>query len=449
MIEISEVRNLRGELDLRPTRTAPGIGDPYMGALYNGTNGLRNWRYSWARIAPGLGGTDVVVLGDSIFGGAFGSSYLYDNMWHRTKVKLQNKLNAPHGIQGGYGYIPLILNGGTWTRSDDPVGSESNWVWTPSNEASWTVNAGGTGYHIGMRRAFHATNGANSRARFVMDGSAAGAAAKKMQCTDIELITSMFSGDATLTWDKLTSDAFVNVGSGAGGVTGTIVGNGAADFSIHRTRQLSGLTKTDVNGIQVGVASGTANCRPDGAFFYCEDWDGGARLQNLAINGARADYVTTSANTLSACISKMGATAPGGTPAGATQAGLFVLGFYLNDVGLNAVPTITLEDFIANYTAMITAAIACPSLPSVLIVIPQVRNDADTIANYRPYVQALYTLVDAYSDRCALLDLNIYFNNSNYTGTVTSFGLAHGDNTHYNDRGQECHSDLFFRVLTN
>jgi hypothetical protein len=419
--------------------------DTGIAGLTNGIDGLENFRYSLARIGPGLGGTDVVFLGDSILGGAFGSSFLFHNMVHLTKVKLQNHYNTPHGIQGGYGYIPLILNGGNWTRTDDPVGSESNWLWTPSNAASWTLSAGGTGFHLGMRRALQATNGNNSRARFVFDGSAAGAAGKKMQVTDIELVTSTFSGDATVTWDSLTSDAFVTIGAGVD--TGTIVGNAATNFSIHRGVQMTGLTKADVNGIQTGVASGSVNSRVDGLFAYCEDFDGGIRVHNFAINGGRADYVTSNANTLAANITKMGATEPGGTPAGATQAGLFVFGFYLNDVGLNEAPTISLADFITNYTLLITTAQACVSLPSVLIFIPQVRDDAETMANYLPYVQALYTLAETYN--CAVLDMNAYFGNTNYTETATEFGWAHGDSTHYNDMGQEGHSEVFFKVLTS
>lgn len=429
------------------TKDAPvwtsGLSDTGVAGMFNEGPGLQNWRYSWGRMGKGLGGSDIVVLGDSICGGAFGTSYLWDNMWFRAQNYLQDYFN-PSDVQGGKGCINLTLNGGTWTRSDDPVGSQSHWLWTPSDAASWTVSAGGTGLHAGMRRAYHATNGNNSRARFVFDGTASDAVKKRMQVTDLELLYTKFSGDATLTWDRLTSNAFVAVGSGAS--TGTINANAATDFSVHSGRIATGLTKTNLNGIQVGVASGTANSRPDGVIAYCEDWDSGVRLHNLAINGARADYVTTSSNTVSACISKWGSTAPGGTPAGATQAGLFVLGFYLNDVGLNATPTIALATFLANYAAMIVAAQACASKPSVLIFIPQVRNNANTLANYAPYVAGLYNLAAQYN--CALLDMNAFFGNTNYTDNVTTFAWGSGDGTHYGDIGQEGHAQVIVSRLT-
>lgn len=449
MIEIREVRNLRGELDAMEDTIVRESGLTGVVGLFNWYHGLRNWRFAVNSRAgessggSGFGGVDIVVSGDSICGGAFGTSFLWDNMWFRARNKLQSYFN-PSDVQGGFGTIPLILNGATWTRADDPVGSESNWLWTPSNAASWTT-ASGSSLQLGMRRAYHATNGNNSRARFVFDGAAATAVERRMQVTDIELLTSTVSGDATITWDYLTSDAFVSVGGGAN--TGTITGNAATNYGIHQGRQKSGLTKTDLHGIQVGVASGTANSRPDAVVAYCDDWDRGVRMHNLAVNGARSDFLAGTAATLDACVSKYGATAPGGTPAGATQAGLFVFGFYLNDVGLNASPTLTLAQFISYYTTLITTALACPSMPSVLIFIPQVRNNANTLANYAPYVAALYQLARDYN--CALLDMNAWFGNSNYAGNVTLFNVGSGDATHYNDAGQELHANVVRRVLTN
>lgn len=414
--------------------------------LYNIVNGLQAWRNSRGRsrknaAGTGMGGTDIVCIGSSVTAGAYASSYAFDTWPAILRNRIQDNHN-PSGVQGGMGYVPLQIADNTWVHTDTPAAGANQHLWTFDTAGNWTLSSG-TGLHAGMRRSYMATNGTGSRVRYVWDGTATNAARDRKQVTDIELVTSNFVGDGTITWDRLTSDAFVAVGAGA--ATGTINQNAVTDFSIHRGRQASGLTKTSLNGIQVSQAAGTAICRVDGAIAYCEDWDCGYRLHNLGLTGGRSDYPVANVNSTSANFSKWGATAPGGTAAGATQAGLFIVDFILNDVGLSASPTLTLTQFIGFWTSIITAIQACPSRPSILIWIPPCRNNANTFANMMPYVNALYTLADTYN--LAIFDMWGMLDYGSFTTKVEPENWDANDGTHYNDTGNAQIADYFYRIL--
>lgn len=436
-----------GKIDVtgdEDTLVSPGIK-----GLFNSVEGLARWRNSRARSGKasdgtGFGGTDVVIIGTSVTVGSYASTYLYDT-WPAVLRNLIQDNHNPYGVQGGMGFVPIQMGDTTWTHDDTPSGQSNRTIWTYDTEANWTQEAGSSSiYGPGMRRTRTATSGNGSRARFVWNGADANAVRKRLQVTDIELLTTNFSGDGTLTWDLLTSDAFVSVG--AGGTTGTFNQNSGTNTGIHRGRQASGLTKTDVNGIQIGQASGSTTIRADGAIGYCDDWDCGYRVHNLGLGGSRTDYLGTSGSASRlANVGKWGSTAPGGTAAGATQAGLFILDFLLNDIGSTSTPTIDIATYKASMQSIITDMLACASLPSVLLWVPPCRNDTDTESFYQSYVDELYDLAE--TNNVALFDSWKMLGKGLHSATVSPNGWSAGDGTHWSDLGNQFWAHMFHRIL--
>lgn len=408
---------------------------------YNLQAGLQRWRRSLGMVQKtsagvGKGGVDVVVIGDSIAEGGVATSYLHDSWVHLLKVQLQEWLN-PSGVEGGYGFRPFVAG----------VGSAS---WPGGQDANGTLavheskfSRGGTGSSGASAKSLNtntATSGSpNHRAYVSFDP-----ANSKGGITHVELVSAKGGAAGNTVYDITPNQSpLAYVTQGSAGITGTIAQNGTPTVYGTHWGKLppSPLDPADQHTVQLAYATGTL-AYWNGLIGYNGDWDCGVRVHNLAAWGSVISHYNTADN-LVANIDNWGT---GALNTGATNARLFIFDFITNDVGTSASPATALATFKSTYGVLIDRALALTSKPSVLLVIPPCRSNANSLANWPAFVTAIYELADERS-HVAVLDLFKIADESAYSATVTDLDWDAADGTHYSDTFQKAVAEYVFNCL--
>lgn len=442
-IEMTDVEGLVSELsdlnqaitDKAPDNSARAIG------VHKIKSGLKKWRQSLGRCGKtiagtGLGGVDIVIIGDSIAEGCSSTSYLYDRWSSRLRNKLQDYYN-PADVVGGYGYVPAIAGvadgNSTWLTA-------ARNVWTLSG--TWSRTDPTTG--LGSRQASAAAAVSPRQAKFAFDGTLGDAVQRRSGVDRLELILAGNSTSGTIRWDVNGTDTFVTPGTGNRGF-GTIATNSVSSvYGVHHGDLGLTLDSTALNVIQASTDSNLTNggLFLDGCIAYNGDWDCGVRMHNLANWGAVVSQYSSNGGSLIANFDNFGA-----ATTGASHAKLFIFNWITNDVGFNPTVTTTTTDFKDAYKLQVQRALACESQPSVLLVIPPSPADTDAHDNYPSHVSKIYEIADELDD-VAILDLWDLCGNDVYSGRVTELGWNKADGIHYSDTFQEALASLLFDILT-
>lgn len=395
----------------------------------------------------GYGGIDIACWGDSILEGYNGTDVTFDSAVHRLKVKLQERYN-PSGVVGGYGYMPFKHGNGVNSVVTN-IGTVSG---TPFGGFEFKGGLAGLGNPATL--SFTGANGCYVR----FDPTIA--VWKRMSVSEIQWIGWKFGGYGTARWD-------IGIGSaptiGAGSQTGThtqAVGSGYHSGERYGTsngftNKIS-LTASNDNYVQVvGDSGGSATVAYDGLFCYNGDFTCGVRLHDMSIYGMK---ITNQYNAIvetpgGGAVPSMGT---GGLIGGCTNAKLYIFDWITNDCGQGASPTTSLSAFLSTYAAAIDYALARPSKPSVLLVIPP-QSDNSTLAarstvgeRFQDFVDGIYGLANARSN-VAILDLYQYFDRaaiSSSTGSVFDAGW-YSDTVHPSTKGQYAIGDLMYKILTD
>ena len=392
---------------------------------YKTQTGLRRWFQNLGAVGKdsagnGLGGVDVVCMGDSLTEGVGATNGLYDNYPHRLKVKLQNYYN-PEGVLGGFGFLP------TYMALTGPI----NW-WTMEGTPNYSDNSFGLGFR---RLTYNPATG--QRIRYAFDGSLDDYF--RQGVTDLEFAAMRAHLVGPITYDISPTDAFVTPGTGTIATgTDTMVGIVPSDYGYRGTR-LSGLTATATNCLQLSTPSEVAwYC---GAFAYNGDYDCGVRVHNVGNGGQSARSAVNITSGMTATVDPMGTQG-----AGARNAKLFIINYITNDIGTGVNAFTTRDEFKSNYQTVINRVLALPSKPCVLLLIPPARNNTNYVSNVPDYIDALYELADE-NDHVAIANFWEMLDNSLWTDTTTDLGWNHADGTHFTDTGYEAQATEIARIL--
>lgn len=407
-----------------------GLGVVEHASSYHVANGLQRWRNGIGNVhkrsdGTGYGGVDVVLIGDSISeGGTAGgeinattTEYMTDTFSHQLKVMLQDRFN-PKGVQGGYGFIPVMTGPhvGQWVADANIFSSTGTWT----KDGSSTFGLGG--------RVWQGNPGSNT-AYIRMNGGDADAVKKRLNVSSIQWVATQGAILGTARYD-------VGVGSapsiGAGSPTGTINMNGGTAYGTHFA-QITGLTRTADNYLQIATPSATNGLWLDGVICYDGDYDCGMRLHNLSrwgLNSGAANWQPTTDHIYEA-ESRFGS-----NNGGASNAKLVMLDLITNDCA-----GMTTAQFKANINAWVDGFLGWTSKPAVLIWIPPNMFDH---ALWYDYVEVLYQVADEH-DNVAILDLNRVLAGDLTSATANSFGLI---GNHFLDPGQRWLAEQMYRTIT-
>jgi len=399
---------------------------------YKTQSGLRRWRQNLGMAGKtgagnGLGGVDVVCIGDSIMEGQGATNSLFDSFQHRLKVKLQDKYN-PADVPGGFGFLP------TARASNTPL----NW-WTMEGSPTLVDPSYGVGYR---RTNYNPSNG--ERIRYAFDGTSNRFLREGVTDLQFAVVANNTWDSAGVSWDVSDSDAYVTVGTG-NVATGSDAGVDSTPLdAAYRGSRITGLSSSSMNCFQLSAASGVAwYC---GAFAYNGDWQAGVRLHGLgngSLNTTSATQSDGNSGALKASVDAFGTA----TGSGATNAKLFILNLLTNDIGTSSTPDFTVATFKANYQTLITRILGLTSKPCIMLSIPPARNDANYLSNVGPFREAMYELADE-NDHVCILDFWKMFDDEEFTQSPTDAGWDSGDGVHLSDTGYEAQASHVANLLT-
>jgi hypothetical protein len=431
--------------------------------LYN-PDGLKRYRDGFAEIGlrrdgTGLGGIDIVFLGDS-WPSAYAYSFRSDTTAAILRNLLQDRFNpvmrSDGSRYGGPGFIPVYGGASDWTTNDAKDGGQSR-----TDMCSSVDGTAGTFTDSNLQFLRWTNTGVtNRRLRWTFAGSGTYAIRNRDRITDFEPLVRQFVGDDTLRLDLATSDAFSTISGG----TGTIDANAATVQAKHWGRKWTGLTATNTNCPQIGSpASGSFVNDIFGGIGYCDDWDKGIRVHNICNPGTRLAlfYTSTTINTYGiAAIDNWGSSAPGSAAAGATRAKLFVLNFILNDILSNdevlgsGTETVAFWETIMRTTIARIKALA--SRPSILYIIPPAGTNASRIAFYPQYIAAIKRILADNLDCMTVWDIGENLGDgvnginagTAYSGIFTDLGWSNDDGTHLSNLGHAGMGHKLFQILS-
>lgn len=439
---------------------------------YNILEGLREWRLGLTyaqgrRDLTGYGGVDVVVLGDSIFAGA-GASHVYtDGAINRLRRTLQRRFN-PADIPGGYGFVPWVtvpptpafVGASFMTGNMYLNGADADWSFY--GLARVFTGEAGTSKGISLRHARVASSlaGPSQTAAWMnFDGQRlltdlqASTAAQQQRAKQAQVVYSTNPGDGTFQW---IHGGFVAASPVYAGTPPTPPVNtfsetidcDAAEAVGLRTDYSDVATETAATHyVQVDQLDADLGISIEGLIHYVDDFDMGVRVHNLSLGGAQSgdwnDPVTLAGL---ARFGSRGGTIPGQN---AQNAKLVIIELGTNDCGTSAAPDVDVPTYTANLNTLIESIQAWDSEPSILLVYPPVRNDADTLGRWRSYINVGKSLASQYN--CALLDLWAAVGDVPHGGNSTGFWALRGmykDGVHYNEKGHMWMADLLTGALT-
>lgn len=413
---------------------------------YNLRRGLLRWRAGLGQAAKtgagtGLGGVDVVLLGDSL-GFGFSSARPFEDGWfHRLKLMLQGEFN-PSGVPGGYGFLRLGSAADRRAPHLSLAGSVSD----------GSANDGSGGAWISMPVA----SGKANRVSVAFDGGNPDSALRRAVTAAHVVYTKA---------PNANSDARIDVGTAAPGTgNGNVVANQLLDTSAasqtngHRVL-LSGLDRAVTNHIQVasGPTSGGLGLYVEGLIAYDGDYDAGVRCHNLAYPSAISSWVAGTANKLNTNVVRWCA----GPGAGASNAKLYIVALGANDMGTGASATVGVATYRQQIAALCDSITSQPSKPSVLLLAFPVRADGTgahfgrSVDHPREYLRALTDIAATRPDVC-VLDLNRWFGGSlfwssagdnSYLSLLSPHGWNAGDLVHLSEGAQGALAGLMFDLL--
>ncbi|MBL8049313.1 MAG: hypothetical protein JNJ45_11600 [Chthonomonas sp.] len=362
----------------------------------------------------GNGGVDVVFLGDSLFRGQGATLPDAAGMANQMTRLLQRVWN-PTDVPGGAGFLP------------------AQWTWSSPPTQPTTITNGdltGTSSRV-MSGSGHCV------ARLNAGGSAGTIALAGTDCTHVEVSHLIKTGSAnTAGW------AFSGGLSGTGSLT--IGGAGTAEYGA-RTLVASGDSAAATWTLTVSEPP-TDDLRLSGFVRYNGDYGTGIRGHNLACSGIqlydpsnsngllRADEPTGGVNTSAiqqANIDQWSSATPGvGGAVGARRAGLFVINLLTNDQGSYGNTAETATSGAATYQAklqtLVSAILARPSAPAILLVAPPAPSGRETY--YRVFKAAMRAVAMA-TNHVTMLDLDAAMGEIAYSSLPASWRQA--DGIHY------------------
>lgn len=404
--------------------------------------GLTRWFQSWGRLGPGLGGVDIVLIGDSIMEGYIhpAGEYAWNKWGHRLKVKMQKALN-PISVPGGYGFMPARQGNDTdhWTLT-------GTWVKTdPSNStAARSCNAA-----FGAQTALSKVNGTST---YMFAGNDANAAYCKKNLTSLDIVARQSSSGGIVRIDVSEgADPVLDAGVKLKATINT--NNASVAYGVRYPSSAWTVSSGDVafnraadNRFLISAPSSSGNLFWDGVIAYDGDENAGVRVHDVSNHGSMTTNYAAGSNTLIASLDRFGDLDDSDTTTvGARRAKLVVFDWITNDMGLNTPTTVPFATFIANYGAQIDQALALPSKPSVLLYIPPPGGSGTREANYPEWVRGIKSLAATRSN-VTVLDMWSFLGNEPRSGLTTSLNWA-ADHLHFTPYYQEALATLVSQIL--
>lgn len=451
---------------------SPGVRSEPIDGGFNIHEGLREWRLGTVyamgrRDLTGFGGVDIVVIGDSVFAGA-GANHIYvDSVGNRLRQLLQRRLN-PNDVPGGYGFIPWVtvpptpaFVGASFMTGNmyvDGVDADWGFYGLPSG---FTGEAGDS-KGIGRRHARIAStlagpsqtaawmnfNAQRINHDFQQSTSAQSATAKQAQ-----VVYSTNPDDGRFQWihGGFVASSPVYAGTPptppANTFSETIDADAAEAVGLRSSLSDVAAASAATHYVQIDQLDAEMGVSIEGLIHYVDDFDMGVRLHNLSIGGAKSgdwnDPVTL------AGLARFGSRA-GAIPGQNSQnAKLAIIELGINDCGELAEPDVDLPTYVANLNTLIDSIRAWNSKPSILLVYPPVRNDAEASARWGGYIEAGKAI--AIARNCALLDLWAAAGDPPHGGNSSGgFWFDRGmysDGVHFNEKGQDWFAQQIFSAL--
>lgn len=439
---------------------------------YNLLDGMVEWRLGTAyadgrRDLTGNGGVDVVFLGDSIFAGA-GASYIYtDCITNRLRQFLQRKFN-PLDIVGGYGFLAW----GQQPPTPGYVGATfSGNMYVNDADTDWgfyglpNAYVGELGDSLGIcRRHYRIAStlaGPTQTAAWISFASQRfnsqyqlTTAAQGLTAKQVQIVYSSNPGDGTFQWIHGNFSATTPPYDGtpptppANTFSETVDCDAAVAVGL-RTDYSDVATETNATFyVQVDQLEPNNGITIEGWLHYVDDVAKGVRVHNLCVGGA--DSTTYNDPVTLAGLARFGSrsgTIPGQN---AQNAKLVIIELGTNDCGTGAAPIIDVATYKANLTTLIESIQTWTSDPSILLVYPPVRNNANALARWQDYIDAGKELADSHN--VAVLDLWAAVNDVAHGGAAPGgFWFDRGmynDGVHYNEKGQDFFAHSLFGALT-
>lgn len=333
---------------LKPAPGMPGIYN--VGAMQRFQDRLMNSAKEYG--GTGLGGVDIVNLGDSNTFGYVATQRMMDCWVHMMKLDLQQRWN-PTGVQGGFGYANI---GWCMTAANQHPGFSKTGTFVSGDEVS-----GGTASVIARLSASGSLRG--NRIALRCNGSDTNAVRNRLNITGADLHYYRNSGQGTsLCYDISTGSA---PGASSGGVHATTI-NATGSYSYQQRSQKTGLTRTADHYLQAGSSTDNEN-RVQGFTLYDNDESCGVRVHNLGAP-SRTIYSFMGDNGFAGGNVDMWCT---GSGTGAFYCGLFVVCSGINECGSGSTPTRTAAQYLQDLrdlVARIRNTTNCPTQPSILLI---------------------------------------------------------------------------------
>lgn len=394
----------------------------------------------------GLGGVDIVFVGDSLLESMAVTSYRGDSIEAEVRNLLQKRFNPPD-VVGGEGFVPVrsgnadnLYNWGGLSV----LNSVRNMVWTGSSNA--IINNASAGANGPINRKLTYFTGATNQIRVFFDKTAE--SAKRQLLTSLDIVYGQADGSSstrtggTWTWDLSTTDAFVTAGSGSV-ASNTVNSNGSPSFGKRATAVGGALSNANSYCIQVSGPS-TNDAIIDGVIAYNGDEDCGIRVHNFCRVGAGTSDSWNEFTKVATFDVPQSRT---GTPAGsrATNAYLFVMNLITNDCHAQT----ALATFKAQYATLIDRAVAGGAC--VLLLAPPVYDQSMLTLTipYTSYIDILYQLVRERPTTCALLDLYRWSGSpTTHTEIDTVMGWVNvAMARHHSDTGAQGHAQVLYEAI--
>jgi hypothetical protein len=414
---------------------------PVEGTLPDHNYRLRRYFNSLGQVGKnsagtGLGGIDILVIGDSQPEGYSSSSVLYDSIPHQLKKILQAKYN-PSGVQGGFGYVKCLA-GNSVLSSWGPPFSSDIWTfvgtdWDAAKNYDWGPNLGGPGGEYAF------TNTVGGRAYLTLDGSSALASQNRLNFSHFELVLAIASVSGTTTYDCSAAAGPLTIGAGT--VTGTET-PGTGDQGGYHQGIVAAPNRAALQTLQVGINSNYTVL--NGGIFYDGDSTCGVRLHSCCNSSSKSTDVDASALVAQQQFAL-------GTKAGATECKLVILWFMTNDVNPSGGAGSPSNTSVADYTTamgnLIDSYLAWASKPSVLCVVPPANTNSDNYLRWQGYVDALYGVVED-RDHCAIFDLWKVTGNTTWVLGPQALGWdEQTSGVHFGDLGAYAVAEIMGRAL--
>lgn len=439
---------------------------------YNLLEGLREWDFASSRMlgdraAAQAGGTDVVLLGDSIVAGA-GATFVYiDKFGNRLRQWLQARFN-PLDIGGGFGFLPAMGLGPSLVNAWASFGggnykNGANTVWDYyGRPASYTGEAGDS---LGICRRHLSVastlSGPSQTALWVYgDGMRVNhnyqvnTTAMNLRMTGAQIVYMTNPGDGRFQWQHNafsgTTPPYVGTppAIAGGGFGETIDCDAAAAVGVRSNPSDVLINASCTHYIQVDQLDANDRINIEGVILYFRDYKTGVRFHDLSCGGLdSSDYLN--ATTL-AGLARFGERSGATAGQNSTNAKLVIIALGTNDCGNGASPLIDVDTYKANLQTLITSVLAWTSKPSILLLYPPVQNHVNALARWADYIAAGRAL--ARENGIALLDLWAATGNTPHgAGSAGGYWFDRGgyfDGIHYTKLAQDWMARKTFAALT-